>query len=325
MKITKRDRELIKELEVIGTNIYDIFTYISSEGTSDELQELLMMFLEREKQVYLDLELTNEKCRLLSDYINYEYCLGTTKEIPTLLNTGINIQNYPFYRIYAKCNYSLMEEYISLNAGDLDNVRREITDMEVTLIYNLLLKKSDKHKDNMEAIKLKLMAYLCLVDSPSVEKYFVEQGLTGTEYITSEYKDAVDQILEREKTVASVAHKKQYYIDYENRNNVYSDITIKRLNEIISSLLYYIGIVVRFFDKSYLKDSSFIFHLSYLEVSLSMCNEKIRKDIYKTLNDQIEECDDIEIKLKYKKLLNDAIGEIETELVPRIVRVSIIK
>lgn len=329
MKINTTDKKIIDDLVLIGVNIQDIYTYMSSEGLDSDMIEALQVFFNKEKELYKMLNLTDEKVKKVISYVGSLKNIELIPNSLTIINTDVAGEYYPYYRIMARCKYMTYGRSYNLDANSLDNVRKELADVEVSTTFNTILRKASKMEQkgySLTADKMRQSAYLSLIDSSTTEERCLDNGYENEKSVNCFLHMVIDLVIEKHKEFLSRTRGANYYTPRESHEIVYKNVTSDRINEIFNPLLTSIAIALRFFKGICSTDPFFLIQMCYIESLTAMCPEDVRKSIYKELNRQIDGFDsEDKDKAFYKKILKDAIIEIEKEIVPSIVQVSVVR
>ena len=316
MKLTKLEKEIIKALVTIDDEIYDIYKNMSEFGENKESINTLKDLFEKEDMLYKRLNLNNEKIRAISNYICYLEGFEYNKDMPGIFSDNFNKYNYPFYRITKRIRYELIGEFTSI-VLNVDSIRKELLDTEVMQSFNSTIRyMNDKHDK-----KVKLWSYLLLIESPSTEKFLLDNDFEYQEHIMNSAYLKATLTADRQADVMSKIKNVNYYIEEDKYAEAYAKLVASRVNEILNGILYTIVIFTKFCGGK-CDDDLYEFMLIYLKSLVSLCSTYTRLDLYKKLQSKLDESTDKD-KIVLEKMLNEAIKDIERDYVPTINNVSI--
>ena len=351
MKLKEKDFEIISQLIANSANIAKMYGIFLNGYMPKTIVNVIRELINKEKKLIKSLELTSAKFEAIKKYFAKNNGIFIKDNMPVLAMSHIDMDNYPYYRIIKRCRYNLMT--IDSRVITIDSVRREIMDLETGLVYNSINRAALAIEDKSISLELKQKALFSLLDSPSVELQVLDNDLESINYVTNAIRMVVNYLVDKQAELISKVFEgevifedksiidivdsdeedakeiieKRYadkrglilLVDADTYDIRYDEVIGDRFDEAFERTYKTLEKEIRM-NPNYLTDVNFHIILSYLKVLAAILPLGKRKIMYDSVQEHMESANVFE---KYKSLYEDAINDIENNMLREIQTVSI--
>lgn len=302
MAVSIKDKETLKYLADLEKDILDEYNNLA-DGTFS--QERMLSLLDMESDLLNSVNLNRELVVHVETAVRDEIGGCFYYELPTSIGPFMTDETYPYIRLLSRVRYMFKQK----NDRELSSSSIPFQDLEVALLYKSLMSDSEVHTDIYESMQKS--AWTVLIDSPSVERAVVSQGMNPLEEI--------DDAVEFQANLFDVISKKKS----TQNNSVENDIICARAirfaityKEILELLSKYFGLYKSGQDVT----PTIMMYISYLKTIIAAQSKAKREHVYKEfIKDNAEA---IREDKEYFNYIKHSVSDIENNLAPSVRRIS---
>ena len=318
MKLSSKDTTTIECLIKIEKRIGKL--YLEACVTEDKsiICKRLKGLIEMENNLIDSINI-KEKFKEIVIFLKDKARIDVEPVFSTALNYGLNDQNYPYYRLYAKCKYKFTFPHKAHHL-ELNEVRRELMETETELIYTSLYCYAVDRRmcgDFETASIIDLTSYYVLMDHPKFELERIEEELSEPEFIQNGLGLSTDVII---RNYIEIVKQNYFGGNAKITNDPYQDaydlMITRRIKEIFSTLVIELRNYISNHE-NYREMDMYYLLVSYLKALISMCKSEQRNYLYESLESYINDCT-TDRRKEFLEILKSEIENIESNMVNRI-------
>lgn len=303
MVLNKKTDSLLKMLVKIEKKIFEKYNLIFQDNFDQTVLRDILSLVKQESKI-INCIISTEKSERIEEYLKQRYLLDLDSNLMIGFSQFISRENYPYYRIVARCRY------FQSKSNKMESNYHLYMDQEVSMIYRLLI-NNDPDDSNLKE-KLDHYAYIFLINSEAVEGAILHNDLEPLDEIcdliefSEEIYLAADIAIKKKNKeenskvsfdrikMATLSRKREFdksFSELLRRILMELELTHSELNEPINLILFscYFKTILALLDnpsREYVLEQ---IRSSYLLNNLPYKSIIILKDFFENCGEQVEE------------------------------------